>query len=62
MEKFFMVWKEGTPSPVKRHPNHSSAFKEAKRIARLHPGKKVYVLEAIDCRWVEEQPLTYKIL
>jgi len=58
-QKFWMVWMNNTPPPTKRHPSYQLAFEEADRIARKTPGKKVYVLEAMDYRWVEQSPLTY---
>ncbi|KKK94774.1 hypothetical protein LCGC14_2679440 [marine sediment metagenome] len=60
--KFFLVWVNDTPTTRMRHPSYNAACEEANRLARLNSGKKVYVLEAIDYRWVEEAPLTYKAL
>ena len=59
--KFWMVWVNGTPTPVVRHAILMSASYEADRIARQekNAGKKVYVLEAVDYRLVEEIPLTH---
>jgi len=63
-QKFFMVWVHDTPTTEMRHPSYQLAFQEADRIARLpqNRGKKVYVLEAIEYRWVQEAPLTYQTL
>ncbi len=60
--KFWMVWRHDTPTTNVRHPSHGLACQEADRIARKHPGYKVYVLEAIDYRWVQEAPLTFEAL
>ncbi len=61
-QKFWMVWVKDTPTTRVRHPSHQLAFEEADRLARLNVGKKVYVLEAIDYRWVQKTPLTYETL
>lgn len=63
-EGFWMVWVHDTPTTEKRHSSYQFAFEEADRIARQpkNIGKKVYVLEAIDYRWVQEAPLTYQEL
>ncbi|KKK49882.1 hypothetical protein LCGC14_3130570 [marine sediment metagenome] len=58
-QKFFMVWRHDTPTTEKRHPTYVLAYREADRIARKHPGYKVYVLEATDYRWVQEKPLAH---
>jgi len=63
-QKFFMVWLKDSPTTTKRHPDYGSAWTEANRVARMpqNIGKKVYVLEAMDYRCVEEYPLTYNVL
>jgi len=60
--KFWMVWLYDSPTTKYRHPTRYQACEEADRIARLpeNIGKKVYVLEAVDFRWVEEAPLTHE--
>ena len=60
-QKFWMVCVQGTPTTEKRHPSLGLACEEADRVARQtkNIGKKVYVLEAMDYRWVSEPPLTY---
>lgn len=59
-QKFWMVWSEDSPTTKYRHPTKPIAQKEANRIAKLpeNIGRKVYVLEAIDYRFVEASPLT----
>jgi hypothetical protein len=63
-QKFWMVWLKDSPTTIKRHPSKYIAQAEADRIARLpeNLSKKVYVLEAVDYRFVESSPLTYKEL
>ena len=63
-QKFWMVWLADSPTTRVRHPVKATAEKEADRIARLatNIGKKVYVLEAVDFRFVEQSPLTTKKL
>jgi len=58
--KFFMVWLADSPTTSKRHPTREGAEREADRIARLpnNIGRKVYVLESMDYRFVEAAPLT----
>lgn len=46
-ESFFLVWTPGGSSPTYRHPNKSSALKEAERLAKCNKGLRFYVLEAI---------------
>ena len=62
--KFWMVWVHDTPTTKIRHPSRLLASQEADRLACLDPnvGKKVYVLEAMDYRWVEQTPLTHVTL
>ena len=63
MNKFWMVWMEGNRDPQVKHPVQSAAFMEAERLARLHPGKTLWVLEAIDaCKvndviWANQRPI-----
>jgi hypothetical protein len=54
---FWMVWLHDSPTTNHRHDSYPGAKKEADRIARLNPGKKVYVLEAMDYRMVELPPI-----
>ena len=59
-QKFWMVWRQDSPTTKHRHPSFVQASAEADRVARLpeNIGKKVYVLEAMNYRSVEQQPLT----
>ena len=62
-QKFWMVWLNDSPTTKHRHPSWRQANDEANRIAGLpeNMGRKVYVLEAIDYRFIES-PLTDKTL
>jgi len=62
--KFWMVWVQNSPTTEKRHPSLREAHQEANRVAcqTKNIGKKVYVLEAMDYRFVQHPPLTYEIL
>jgi hypothetical protein len=46
-QKFWFVWNSTRGGPTKRHPSLDKAATEAARLAALHPGHKLYVLEAI---------------
>lgn len=48
MNKFWMVWMEGNRDPQFKHECLSSAENEAERLARLYPGKKLYILETVN--------------
>ena len=63
-QKFWMVWVHDTPTTEKRHPSYQLACEEADRVAcqSKNIGKKVYVLEAMDFRWIAPVPLTYETL
>ena len=61
-QKFWMVWVKDTPTTENRHPSYDSASFKADGLARRHSGKKVYVLEAVDYRWVREVPVTLERL
>jgi hypothetical protein len=45
---FLMVCVDGKAGPMKKHESAESARLEADRLARLQPGTKVYVLQALD--------------
>ena len=59
-KKFWMVWVQSTPTTERRHTSIEGAHREADRVARQpqNVGSKVYVLEAIDCRYIETTPLS----
>ena len=61
-QKFYMVWLNDSPTTRVRHPSLDQACDEADRIARLNPGKKVYVLEALDFRVEVMHPLRHEVL
>ncbi|WP_371346503.1 hypothetical protein [Ancylobacter sp. IITR112] len=46
-DQFWMVYGLGQRPPVVRHKTLASASDEAVRLARLNPGMRFYVLEAI---------------
>ncbi|MBX8800453.1 DUF2188 domain-containing protein [Ochrobactrum sp. MR28] len=45
--KFWMVWREGSSSPVYRHTTKAAAVKEAERLAKLNPDQIFYVFKTI---------------
>lgn len=47
MKNFYLVWEESTGYTKYKHENIISAEEEAKRLARLHPGKSFHVLLAV---------------
>jgi hypothetical protein len=48
MQKFWMVWVEGTRGPTYQHLGSNEAVIEAERLARMpeNTNKRVYILEA----------------
>ena len=64
MEKFYMVWVEGTRGSAVTHKDPLEAIREAERLARLpaNIGKKVYTLETEGYCQVEPQlmPVVWK--
>ena len=60
-KKFWIAWSnqglEGT-----RRTNYEQAAADASNLARQYPGKKFYVLEALDYRMLELPPIIeYKL-
>lgn len=53
-KKFWIVWTNGYQGGIKRWPTYEAAAACAAEIARREPYKKVYILEALDYRWVPE--------
>lgn len=43
---FWCVWCENGGSPTVKHEQYSTARNEAKRLARVHPGKRFVVMAA----------------
>ena len=63
-KKFWMVWLDASWATKVKHLSLSEARKEANRIACLpdNIGRKVYVFESIDCRFIDIPAFTYVIL
>lgn len=63
MNKFWMVWMEGNRDPQHKHTSSHSAEMEAERLARLHPGRTLYILESVnackvaDVIWANNNPM-----
>ncbi|ACC71084.1 hypothetical protein PPMP20_04330 [Paraburkholderia phymatum] len=56
---FFLVWSPtGETPPSFKHQSRQSAVNEAERLARLHRGKKFYVLASTDSRMVDDRQRT----
>jgi len=47
-QEFWMVWKEGSGIPFKKHPSLKSAEDEAERLTKCNEGT-FYVLHAVSC-------------
>jgi hypothetical protein len=60
METFWMIWNKKGTAPKVRHTDIRAAKCEAERLARLNPGERFIVLEAIgscikrDVEWDNE--------
>lgn len=46
-DTFYFVWNPSRSAPTVKHPSEEIAMSEAKRLARLNPGEKFFVLQAI---------------
>jgi len=46
--KFFLVYRRDGGNPVIRHPDIKTANEEAQRLAKKHPGKEFFVLQALN--------------
>ncbi|MEM9423045.1 MAG: hypothetical protein AAF986_11220 [Pseudomonadota bacterium] len=55
--KFWMVWREGSPTTRFRHSFKEDAEREAERLANLNPGETFYVLKTVAAMTVEKQPI-----
>lgn len=53
MQQFWMVWCPNRNPPVYRHDCEAAAETEAERLARLNPGERFFVLEAVGLRCVD---------
>jgi hypothetical protein len=47
MEKFWMVWNEGSMISTVKHKTEESAKAEAERLARKHTGQNFHVLTSV---------------
>lgn len=54
MQKFWMVWNYDGNQPRVKHETEASAIAEAERLARIVPGQRFVVLEAIELRQVSD--------
>jgi len=59
MNRFFMVYVEGTGGCKVQHLYEHEARDEAKRLARLNPGKKVFPMESMGFYWTSEPPVEW---
>lgn len=44
--RFWMVWRESSPTTRYRHPTKIQAVQECERLARMNPGERFFVLKA----------------
>jgi len=51
--QFWMVWNPDGNPPKYRHDTEAAAETEAERLARLNPGSRFFVLEAVGLRCVD---------
>lgn len=54
--RFFMVWNKAGGPPRVGHAKLATARAEANRLARLHPGHKFIVLQALEKHSVPPRP------
>ena len=54
MEKFWMIWRDDGPAPVKQHVSLRSAEVEAERLAKANLGARFVVLESVKFATVED--------
>lgn len=50
---FWVVWNPDQNAPRYRHASEVAAIGEAERLARMNPGQRFFVLEAIALRSVD---------
>lgn len=53
-DTFWMVWNEGGSSPRVKHETKVFAIHEAERLARMNPGQRFVVMEAVAGRAVND--------
>jgi hypothetical protein len=46
-ENFYLVWREGGGCPTFKHPDYTSAAREAERLARGNPGQEFVVIAPV---------------
>jgi hypothetical protein len=59
--KFWMVWCEDGQLPTFKHGSEESARREAERLARVHSGKRFYVLVAEAACEIPDPPLIWRM-
>lgn len=52
--EFWMVWSPQGTAPTAKHDTEGSAIREAERLARAHPARQFYVLQAVHLRVVDD--------
>ncbi len=62
MKRFWMCYVEGRTTPTRVHGTLEDAQEEAKRLARLNEGRKVYVLVALHCCQAIQPPVEWTVL
>lgn len=55
--KFWMVWRERTPTTKHQHLTKDEAEREAKRLAKVSPGETIYVLKTVEAFSSKETPV-----
>jgi len=60
--KFWMVWIEGSPAPVKKHFTYDEARLEAERLLKLHENRWriAFILEATSFGVIETPPVIWR--
>lgn len=59
IDKFWLVWRAGSPMTKFRHFEKQSAVGEAERLARQNPGETFYVLKTTAAVEAELPPVTH---
>ena len=55
--KFWMVWRENSPTTRHRHLTKREAEDEAERLAQIHPGETFYVLKTVAAMSANHPPV-----
>lgn len=55
--KFWMVWREGSPTTNHRHLSRADADAEAERLAKINPGECFYVLKTVGAVAADHPPV-----